>query len=488
MLELKNISKAYPGVQALSQVSLHIQAGEIHAICGENGAGKSTLMNIIAGNIDPDDGELIWEGRPVRFNSFHAAAALGIAIVYQERSLVDELSVAENIYVQKPPLTNWGLIDFKQLRQQTLHLLQRLGLEDIAPQSLVNSLSPAQKQMVEIAKALAAQPKLLILDEPTSSIGEKESTALFKILQKLKETGTAIIYISHRMAEIFQIADRITVLKDGVGQGSFSAAVLNPEQLIQLMVGRALLASSFYTDAKNEPCLDVVQITGPGFQEISFDIKKGEIFALAGLIGAGRTELALALFGDAPIYAGKVLLNGHEVHFKHPADAIAQGIAYVPEERKSAGVFLERSIAENVQASLLSKSFWVDVSASVAATHFREKLNIKTPSLQQKAGLLSGGNQQKVVLAKWLATQPSLLIIDEPTHGIDVGAKAEIYQILKDLTRQGLSILLISSELPEVLLLADRIGVMRGGRLLQILDKNEASETLILSLAAGTHG
>nr|HPH20704.1 ATP-binding cassette domain-containing protein [Haliscomenobacter sp.] len=240
MLELKNISKAYPGVQALNQVSLHIQAGEIHAICGENGAGKSTLMNIITGNIDPDDGELIWEGRPVRFDSFRAAADLGIAIVYQERSLVDELSVAENIYVEKPPLTSWGLIDFKQLWQQTLHLLQGLGLEDMAPQTMVSSLSPAQKQMVEIAKALAAQPKLLILDEPTSAIGEKETTVLFNILQKLKEDGVAIVYISHRMAEIFKIADRITVLKDGVGQGSFAASTLNPQQLIQLMVGRAL--------------------------------------------------------------------------------------------------------------------------------------------------------------------------------------------------------------------------------------------------------
>ena len=487
MLELKNISKAYPGVQALNQVSLHIQAGEIHAICGENGAGKSTLMNIITGNIDPDDGELIWEGRPVRFDSFRAAADLGIAIVYQERSLVDELSVAENIYVEKPPLTSWGLIDFKQLWQQTLHLLQGLGLEDMAPQTMVSSLSPAQKQMVEIAKALAAQPKLLILDEPTSAIGEKETTVLFNILQKLKEDGVAIIYISHRMAEIFKIADRITVLKDGVGQGSFAASTLNPQQLIQLMVGRALPTSSFQTDAKNETCLEVDQISGPGFQEVSFDIKRGEIFALAGLIGAGRTELALALFGDAPIRTGNVRLNGREVRFKDPSEAIAQGIAYVPEERKSVGVFLEHSITENVQAALLSKSFWLDASASIATTHFWEKLSIKTPSLQQNAGLLSGGNQQKVVLAKWLATQPSLLIIDEPTRGIDVGAKAEIYQILKDLTLQGLSILLISSELPEVLLLADRIGVMRRGRLLQVLNKDEASETLILSLAAGTH-
>ena len=486
MLELKNISKAYPGVQALSQVSLSIQAGGIHAICGENGAGKSTLMNIVAGNIAPDTGELIWEGVPVQLNSFSAAAELGIAIVYQERSLVDELSVAENIYVEKLPQTAWGLIDFTRLWQQTQDLLRELGLEDIAPQSPVSSLSPAHKQMIEIAKALAAQPRLLILDEPTSSIGEKESAILFQILQQLKQAGTAIIYISHRMAEIFQIADRITVLKDGVGQGSFDTVQLNPNQLIKLMVGRTLQETHFSSFVQPEVCLQVDQLRGPGFREISFQIQRGEIFALAGLIGAGRTELALSLFGDAPIYAGTVMLNGREVRFDHPAEAIAQGIAYVPEDRKSAGVFLERSITENVQASLLSKSFWLDSSAATLTTHFQGKLNIKTPSLSQKAGLLSGGNQQKIVLAKWLATQPSLLIIDEPTHGIDVGAKAEIYQILKDLTQQGLSVLLISSELPEVLLLADRIGVMRQGRLVQILDKSDATETHILSLATCT--
>ncbi|TAE49998.1 MAG: sugar ABC transporter ATP-binding protein [Bacteroidetes bacterium] len=487
MLELKNISKAYPGVQALSRVSLHIQAGEIHAICGENGAGKSTLMNIIAGNIAPDEGELIWEGNPIQPASFHAAAALGIAIVYQERSLVDELSVAENIYVGKPPLTPWGLIDVKRLTQQTRLLLQGLGLDTIDPQSLVGSLSPAQKQMVEIAKALAANPRLLILDEPTSSIGEKESRVLFQMLQQLKQAGTAIIYISHRMAEIFQIADRITVLKDGVGQGTFDAAELNPARLIQLMVGRTLQETHFASYAQPDVYLQIHQLSGSGFQDISLHLHKGEIFALAGLVGAGRTELALALFGDTPIVSGTVQLNGREIRFRHPEEAIAQGIAYVPEDRKSAGVFPERSITENVQATLLSRSFWLDASASAAATHFCEKLNIKTPSIQQKAGLLSGGNQQKVVLAKWLATQPGLLIIDEPTHGVDVGAKAEIYQILKDLTQQGLSILLISSELPEVLLLADRIGVLRQGRLVKILDKSEASESLILSLASGTY-
>lgn len=485
MLELINISKFYPGVKALQGVSLSVKPGAIHAICGENGAGKSTLMNIIAGNVQPDEGSILWQGQSVQINSAKAASALGIAIVHQERSLVETLSIAENIWVEKAPRKAWGWIDQRALQQQTRQLLDELGLQQLSPQQKVSSLSPAQKQLIEIAKALAAQPQVLILDEPSSSIGERETDLLFDLLRQLKLRGVAILYISHRMAEIFQIADEITVLKDGESQGSYPAAALDAEQLIQLMVGRKLAQEPFESCAAEEITLKVEQLSGAGFSNINFDLHRGEILGLAGLIGAGRSELARALFGDQVILAGNIELSGKKVQFKHPREAIAAGVAYVPEERKTLGVFLDKSIFENIQSVFLYRQFWLKPQVYQIAEHYREKLHIKTPSLVQQAGLLSGGNQQKVVLAKWLATQPQVLIVDEPTHGIDIGAKLEIYQLLKQLSREGISILLISSELPELLLLADRIAVMQQGQITGILPKDQASETKIMNLATG---
>ena len=485
MLELINISKFYPGVKALQQVSLSVKSGAIHAICGENGAGKSTLMNIIAGNVQPDEGSIRWQGESITVPSPKAAQELGIGIVYQERSLVENLSIAENTFVGKAPQHPWGWIDQRALKQQTQQLLDKLGLQQLSPQQLVSSLSPAQKQLLEIAKALAVAPKLLILDEPSSSLGEQETQLLFGLLQQLKLGGTAILYISHRMAEIFQIADQITVLKDGQSQGSYPASTLNNEKLIQLMVGRELVQESFASYTSKELCLKVEQLSGVGFSNISFELHRGEILGLAGLIGAGRSELARALFGDQPIQAGTIELAGKIVHFKHPSEAIAAGLAYVPEERKNLGLFLDKSMLENIQSVFLHKAFWLNLELPKIAEHYREKLRIKTPSLAQQTGLLSGGNQQKIVLAKWLATQPQVLMVDEPTQGIDIGAKVEIYQLLKQLSREGISILLISSEPPELLLLADRIAVMQQGHITGILSKDQATEAKIMQLATG---
>ena len=483
MLELQHISKHYPGVKALDKVSLSIKEGEVHAICGENGAGKSTLMNIISGSVIPNEGKIWLKGQELRCKNPKEAYEKGIAIVHQERSLIYSLSIAENVFAGRAPRNKWGLIQRKKLYTQTQKLLQELGLTSLSPTRQVATLSPAQKQMVEIAKALSVNPDVLILDEPTSSVGEKETQLLFDILKDLKQKGKAIIYISHRMAEIFQIADTITVLKDGQHQGTFPAHELNQSALIKLMVGRELAASQFPSYRQKEVMLEVEGLSGEGFNDISFQISKGEIFGWAGLVGAGRTELAMAIFGATPFMLGKLCLDGLQYQFHHPREAVEAGIAYVPEERKSLGVFLENSILENIQAVQLKQPFWMSPDTKTQATTLQKKLQIKTPSLSQKVGLLSGGNQQKVLLAKWLATQPRLLIVDEPTHGIDVGAKAEIYQILKELAEEGLSIMLISSELPELLLMADRIGVMKEGRLVDIVDKAEASEERLLKLA-----
>ena len=485
MLELINISKFYPGVKALQQVSVSVIPGAIHAICGENGAGKSTLMNIIAGNVQPDEGSIQWQGKSISIPSARAAQELGIGIVHQERSLVENLSIAENVFVEKAPRQRWGWIDRRALNQQTQQLLAELGLQQLSPLQLVSSLSPAQKQLVEIAKALSVAPKLLILDEPSSSLGEQETRLLFGLLQQLKLRGTPILYISHRMAEIFQIADQITVLKDGQSQGSYPAAKLDNEKLIQLMVGRKLAQESFASCASKEVSLKVEQLSGVGFSNISFELHRGEILGLAGLIGAGRSELARALFGDQPVQTGIIEVAGKAVRFKHPGEAIAAGLAYVPEERKNLGLFLDKSMLENIQSVFLHKQFWLNLEVPRIAEHYREKLRIKTPSLGQQTGLLSGGNQQKIVLAKWLATKPQVLIVDEPTQGIDIGAKVEIYQLLKQLSQEGIGILLISSELPELLLLADRIAVMQQGQIDGILLKEQASEAKIMQLATG---
>lgn len=487
ILTLQTISKTFPGVKALSDVSFAIEAGEVHAICGENGAGKSTLMNILAGNLQPDSGGKIFiENKVVQIRDFNQARELGIAIVYQERSLIEMLSIAENIFANRHPKTKWGLIDYSQLYVDTQTLLEQLNLTHLSPKTRVEMLSPAERQMVEIAKALSQNPRILILDEPTASISEQEISTLFATIRELKKQGIAVIYISHRMAEIFEIADRVTVLKDGKHQATLSISETNSAQLIRLMVGRDLAKIVHESATQAETLLEVKELESALFEDISFHIKKGEIVALAGLVGAGRTEIARAIFGMDTKISGSVLLEGQSCRIYHPADAIAYGIGYVPEDRKNQGLFLDMSVQENIVAGRFSgKQAISDQEQQQIATQFKEELRIHTPSISQKVRLLSGGNQQKCVLARWLHLNPKLLIVDEPTHGVDVRAKFEIYDLLKKMALAGTGILLISSELPEVLALADRVLVVYHGKIVGELSRQEATEERILALASG---
>jgi ABC-type sugar transport system ATPase subunit len=488
VLQLIGISKYFPGVKALQGIDFDLQEGEVHALCGENGAGKTTLMNILTGNLQPEKGEILLKGKKVHILGPGHAAALGIAIVYQQLSLVDTLSVADNIFANTQPLNSWGLINHKELYKKTGQLLEGLRIKNIYPTSLVSNLSPGQKQMVEIAKALSKNPDILILDEPTASISEPEAMVLFDIIRKLRSDGKSIIYISHRMKEIFRIADRVSVLKDGRHQGTNHIHTISPQQLIQKMVGRELLEGKRkISSAMGEELLKVSHLSGKGFNDISFSLRKGEIVGFAGLVGAGRSEIAQAIFGHSPGMSGTIYIKGTKKTIRHPADAINEGIGYIPEERKTQGLFMDRSVTDNIlvsklQAATENKVFKESIAEQIAMAH-KEKLKIVTPHVWQKVSLLSGGNQQKVVLARWLLADPDVLIIDEPTHGIDVGAKAEIYQLLRELLATGKGILLISSELPELLALADRIIVIKEGKIAGELKGDEASEEDILSLA-----
>lgn len=489
MLTLRNISKTFPGVKALSGVSFAVPTGQVHALCGENGAGKSTLMNILAGNLQPDTGGAIeWNGEEVHIRDFNHARTLGIAIVYQERSLVDSLSIADNMFANRLPLTRWGLVNYQQLYRQTNAMMDRLGLPHLRPQTPVADLSPAEKQMVEIGKALTQQPKLLILDEPTASITDTETQTLFRIIRQLKQQDVSVIYISHRLAEIFEIADAVTVLKDGVHQITQPIAQTSPDQLIRCMVGRDIARLSRESTTRDAVALVVENLSGYRFASVSFTVRQGEIVALAGLVGAGRSEVARAIFGIDPKRSGTVALNGQPLAIRHPADALAAGIGYVPEDRKHQGLFLDMSVQDNVLSGVFAGSDRLTErrQAQVAA-HYKTELRIQTPSLDQPVRLLSGGNQQKCILARWLYLNPTVLIVDEPTHGIDVGAKFEIYQLLRKLAAQGTAIVLISSELPEVLSLADRILVMHEGRLSGELSRAEATEEIILELASDSN-
>ncbi|WP_373497595.1 sugar ABC transporter ATP-binding protein [Aquiflexum sp.] len=488
LLQLIGITKYFPGVKALEAIDFELKEGEIHALCGENGAGKTTLMNILTGNLQPDHGQILLKGQEISISGPGHAASLGIAIVYQQLSLVDTLSVADNIFANTQPLNSWGMINHQELFRKTRMLLEDLKIKNILPDTQVSGLSPGQKQMVEIAKALSKNPDILILDEPTASITDQETLILFDLMRKLKSEGKAIIYISHRMQEIFRIADRVSVLKDGKYQGTKPIHGITTQQLIQKMVGREILEEvKRGSSVGKEELLRVTGLSGKGFEDISFSLYKGEIVGLGGLVGAGRSEIAQAIFGYLPGTSGTIHLKGIKKSIQHPADAIKAGIGYIPEERKSQGLFMNRSVTDNILVSspeaAMENNVFKEPLADKIAMEYREKLNIVTPHVLQKVSLLSGGNQQKVVLARWLLADPDILIIDEPTHGIDVGAKAEIYQLLRTLLAKGKGILLISSELPELLALSDRIIVIKAGKISGELRGDEASEESIISLA-----
>jgi ABC-type sugar transport system ATPase subunit len=497
LLAIEGVHKRFPGVHALKGVSFDLLAGEVHALVGENGAGKSTLMLILAGVYQPDSGSISFNGQSNRvIQNERQAQALGIAIVYQERSLFGQMSVAENIFAGRQPLNRIGNIDYKTLYAESARLLDSLDLH-INPRTPLIELSYAQQQMVEVAKALSLNARLLILDEPTGALTSVETESLFRVIRRLQGQGVGIIYISHRLEEIFQIADRVSVLKDGEMQGTRATGQTNPQELVRLMVGREML---YEAKARSLPptapvALQVTGLSDPPhlpagqirLQDINLQVKAGEILAIAGLEGSGRNELALAIFGARPFERGQIRVNGRPRQISLPQHAIQAGIGYLPPDRKEASLFLEMSIANNIGAARLQSFgewWWSESRRDSIAESYRQKLHIAAPHVGRIVQTLSGGNQQKVVLSKWLLVNPKVLIVNEPTRGIDVSVKAEVHKLLRELADSGTAVMVISSELPEVLAVADRIVVMRHGRITGELPRTEATEEKIMTLAS----
>jgi ribose transport system ATP-binding protein len=490
LLKAIAISKQFPGTQALDNVSLELIPGEIHAVIGENGAGKSTLMKILAGVLSPDSGIIEFEGRAVTFVSPHDALMRGIAIVYQELSLVPPLTVAENIFPGRLPTNFLGMVRYGALFREAQRVLDNLNAH-IDPRIPAEMLSIANQQLVEIGKALSLNCKVLILDEPTSALTDHETELLLNLLRRLADEGVGILYISHKLNEIITLADRVTVLRDGKYVGTQTIKGVNPDDLIRMMVGRDLGVLFPQKSKQNgTPLLEVKNLGVAGsVARNSFRLYHGEILGLSGLIGSGRTELARALFGAEPVAAGEIILNGTAVQVTSPKRAIELGIGYLPEDRKAAGLFLEMSLKLNVAATVLDEVSGGGFVSGSKERKFAEQavqqLDISTPTIEQEVRRLSGGNQQKTLVAKWLAIQPKVLIVDEPTRGIDVGAKREIHFLLRTLAETGVGIIMISSELPEVLGMSDRILVMREGTFVAELDSSAATEEKIIRSASG---
>jgi ABC-type sugar transport system ATPase subunit len=489
ILEIRGITKTYPGVRALQDVSFDVERGSIHAIMGENGAGKSTLMQIIAGAQRPDSGTLRFDGNEVHFASPAAAQAIGIAIVYQELNLSPNLSIAENIFLGLEPRMAGAFVDRKTLRIKTTEILNKLGIH-FHPDTIVGHLTVAQQQLVEICKSLVRDPRLLIFDEPTSSLSEADSRILFRVIADLKARGVTMLYISHRFPEVFANCDSVTVLRDGKHVQTKAMKTTSEAEVVSLMVGRELLAFHRKDPTPSQEVMfEVRGLTKQHqYRNVNFKIHRGEILALAGLVGAGRSEVALGVFGCPPPDAGEVRVLNQPIRIRRARDAMRAGIALAPEDRKSAGLVLGASVGTNVSMAALprlARAQFVNQKAERNLVQsFVKRLSIRTPSHEQKVGLLSGGNQQKVMIAKWLAVEPKCLIVDEPTRGVDVGTKAEIYALFDELARAGIPILMISSDLPEVLALADRIVVMRQGQITGELTRAEATEEKIMHLAA----
>ncbi|HEY1342338.1 MAG TPA: sugar ABC transporter ATP-binding protein [Bryobacteraceae bacterium] len=484
LLQATDIAKSFAGVQALRGVSFELRAGEVHALVGENGAGKSTLIKVITGAVTPDAGEVRVDGRVVANNNPHLARSLGIAAVYQQPSLFPHLTVSENIALALEAGSLWRRIDWKARSRQAAELLRRAG-SDIRPDRLVGSLSMPEQQIVEIAKATGAGARILILDEPTASLTEREVESLFRVIADLRARGTGMVYISHRLEEIASIADRVTVLRDGQSIATRPIQEVDRAELIRLMVGREISA---IFPKREVPIGDVVLETRD-VRGVSIQVRAGEILGIAGLVGSGRTEFAETLFGLTPAESGEILLRGKPVRIDSPDAAIRLGIGYVPEDRRQHGVVLDLPIDANTSLAALpsiSRRGLIDRALETQlARGYVEKLRIKTPSLHAEAGSLSGGNQQKVALARWLAVRPAVLILDEPTQGVDVASKSEIHSLMVDLAQQGMAIIMISSELPEILGMSDRIAVMHAGRVAGVLQRAEATQQKILALALG---
>jgi rhamnose transport system ATP-binding protein len=491
LLTAQNISKHFAGVQALRRVSFDLQAGEVHALIGENGAGKSTLIKILTGAHQPDEGSVEINGRRVEHNNPDKSHALGIATIYQQPALFPDLTVAENIALGLEPGGWWRRVRWGQRRRRARDLLARIGAT-IDPDAVAQSLSMPEQQLVEIARALGADARILIMDEPTASLSEREVDRLFQIIRDLRGQGVGIIYISHRLDELFQLADRVTVLRDGALVKTRALAEVDRAELIRLMVGRQVTAIFPKRQvALGDVALELrdVGCRESGIHGVSLSVRAGEIVGLAGLVGAGRTELARVLFGLTPAASGEIDVGGRAVVVDSPARAVELGIAYVPEDRRRHGVILDLPIAPNTSLAILKRiarfGLIHRVQERELAKSFVRQLGIKARSVDSPVATLSGGNQQKVALARWLATKPAVLILDEPTQGVDVGAKAEIHRLMGDLAEKGLAILMISSELPEILGMSDRIAVMHGGTVVRVLDRGEANQENVLALALG---
>ena len=488
IFDIKNISKEFPGTLALDDVSFSIRRGEIHAICGENGAGKSTLMHILAGNLQQNSGTIFLEGKEINNINPKAMQDLGVGIVYQETSLIGSLNVADNIFPDRHVKSKLGFIDLKATNSKAKELLDLLKI-DISPTALVSTLSPAIQQMVEIAKAISLVPKVLILDEPTSAITENETKILFNVLRDLKSRGLTVIYISHRIAEIFELADRVSVLKDGKYICTKDIDDTDTDQIVMYMVGRNIEKMQENPYRQDSVNVEFKSFSSTRFKNISFSVRYGEILTLTGLAGAGRTEFALAVFGADPYARGEIVIGDRSVPVRNVRDAMSAGIGYMPEDRKEQGLFLDMSIMDNIISgnlgSVTKKGAYQNKKALQISQDYKEKLGIVAPNVKKIARLLSGGNQQKVIIAKWLLDNPKLLIVDEPTRGVDVGAKAEIYGLLRDFVKDGRSVLVISSDMAEVLSISDRILIMSKGTISGELLKEDFSEEKILRYAAG---
>ncbi|MEP7270038.1 MAG: sugar ABC transporter ATP-binding protein [Acidobacteriota bacterium] len=491
LLRASSISKSYAGVRALEGVSFDLRAGEVHALVGENGAGKSTLIKIITGAVEADAGQLELDGKPITSNNPIASRALGIAAIYQQPSIFPDLTIAENIALGLEHGRLLRRLDWRARSQTARSLLNRIGA-DIDPERLAGTLSMPEQQMLEIARSLGASARVLILDEPTASLTEREVEALFKVIRELRAQGVGIIYISHRLEELFAIADRVTVLCDGHTVTTREMSAIDERELIHLMVGREL--SEVFPKREvplGETLLETrgLSCRATGIHDVSVTVRAGEILGLSGLVGAGRTEFAKALFGLSPADGGAILLRGNPVAINSPSEAIARGIAYLPEDRRRHGVILDMSVAANTTLASLrrvARHGLIDFEAErKLAGDYTHRLGVKTHSLFATTGNLSGGNQQKVAVGRWLATEPLILILDEPTQGIDVGAKAEIHGLMCDLAERGMAIIMISSELPEILGMSDRIAVMRHGTIAATLERAEASQHILLELALG---
>lgn len=491
IIQMKGISKSFADNKVLENVEFDILPGEVHALMGENGAGKSTLMKILTGIYKRDSGTVLLKGKEVHFNNASEAENSGIAVIHQELNIIPQLTVAENMFLGKElAISPFGITKDKEMKHKTREYLNRLGI-DIDPSIEAEQLSVGQQQMIEIARAVAANTEVLIMDEPTAALTDREIEALFKVIASLKNEGVGIVYISHRMEEIFEICDRISVLRDGQFIGVKAVKDTSFDEIVRMMVGRQL--GERFPERKHvigEERFKIEDFTSKGkFSNISFSVRKGEVLGIAGLMGAGRSEIMEAIFGYRPINSGKMWIDGIEVSIKSPYEAIKHGIGFITEDRKTKGLVLSFSVRENFSLANLqniSKNSVISAKKEQGLVNeLIKKLHVKTSSSELEVRALSGGNQQKIAIGKWLGIEPKILILDEPTRGVDVGAKKEIYQIMNELTDQGVSIIMVSSELPEILGMSDRVAVIHEGKLTAIINKEEADQEKIMQAATG---